>query len=137
MRRLMRYMLSVVVLLFALPYLANLEGVVVVPSPTEETSSSAVITPIHAGEELQAWITDSSHSDLTPNESGGSWVRTPIPVYRLSSLFRLGGNALSHSRLVGNLPLAKLPVQQADFDRQCAVLQHTGYYIFSLRKIII
>lgn len=87
--------------------------------------------------ELHRFVFASLQSDLAPGSSGFCSFVTKTPVSRVSSLFRFCANAVSENRVVSSGPLTRLRFQQRCFDGWLAALQHTGYYVFFLRKIIV
>lgn len=135
MGRLFRYFLLALALSVIVPRVFG-DGTAAecVPVPAEVCDQ---ITESDTSGELHRLVFASLQSDLVPGSSGFSSSVAKTPVSQVPSLFRFCANAMSENRIVSNEPLTRLRFQQRCFDGWLAALQRTGYYVFSLRKIIV
>ena len=122
MGRLFRYFLLAMALSVIVPRIFG-DGPAAECAPALETVCDQITEAAPPGE-LHRFVFASLQSDLAP-------------VSRVSSLFRFCANAVSENRVVSSGPLTRLRFQQRCFDGWLAALQHTGYYVFFLRKIIV
>ena len=128
MGRLFRYFLLAMALSVIVPRIFG-DGPAAECAPALETVCDQITEAAPPGELHQ--------SDLAPGSSGFCSFVTKTPVSRVSSLFRFCANAVSENRVVSSGPLTRLRFQQRCFDGWLAALQHTGDYVFFLRKIIV
>ena len=119
MGRLFRYFLLAMALSVIVPRIFG-DGPAAECAPALETVCDQITEAAPPGE-LHRFVFASLQSDLS----------------RVSSLFRFCANAVSENRVVSSGPLTRLRFQQRCFDGWLAALQHTGYYVFFLRKIIV
>lgn len=108
-----------------------------VEAATATEVSCGKIAASDAFREFHRLVSWSLRSDLTPVSSGFCASVAKTPVSRVPSLFRCCANALCENRAVSSVPSTRMRFQQQRFDRWCAELQRDGYYVFSLRKIIV
>ncbi len=135
MGRLFRYFLLAMALSVIVSRIFG-DGAAAECAPVSETVCDQITEAAPPGE-LHRFVFESLQSDLVPGSSGFSSSVAKTPVSRVPSLFRFCANAVSENRVVSSEPLTRLRFQQRCFDGWCAALQRTGYYVFSLRKIIV
>ena len=135
MGRLFRYFLLAMALSVIVPRIFG-DGAAAECAPALETVCDQITEAAPPGE-LHRFVFASLQSDLAPGSSGFCSFVTKTPVSRVSSLFRFCANAVSENRVVSSGPLTRLRFQLRCFDGWLAALQHTGYYVFFLRKIIV
>ena len=135
MGRLFRYFLLAMALSVIVPRIFG-DGAAAECAPALETVCDQITEAAPPGE-LHRFVFASLQRDLAPGSSGFCSFVTKTPVSRVSSLFRFCANAVSENRVVSSGPLTRLRFQQRCFDGWLAALQHTGYYVFFLRKIIV
>lgn len=135
MARLIRYFLLAMILSAIVPRVFG-DGMAAECASAPEKVCDQITEADTAGE-LHRLVFASLQSDLAPGSSGFCASVAKTPVSRVPSLFRFCANAVSENRVVSSEPLTRLRFQRRCFDGWFAALQHTGYYVFSLRKIIV